>query len=124
MATQCVANLLVWLGLVEPPEVAKVDDGAELRIAGIWSLANRGFSGRVDAVDEMVLAKEALRLPPRERALLADSLLASLDSEEFKKIETEWVGEADERLKAYRKGELTAEDGPEVLKSLKDQYGK
>ena len=69
-------------------------------------------------MDEMILEKEALRLPPRERALLADSLLSSLDDEATRRIESEWVGEADERLKAHRKGEIPAVDGPGVLKSI------
>jgi len=75
-------------------------------------------------MDEMILEKEALRLPPRERALLADSLLSSLDDDVTRRIEAEWVNEADDRLKAHRKGEIPAVDGPKVLKSIRDQYGK
>ncbi len=75
-------------------------------------------------MDEMILEKEALRLPARERALLADSLLASLDDEATRKIEADWVSEADSRLEGYRKGDVSASDGPGVLRSLKDKYGK
>jgi hypothetical protein len=75
-------------------------------------------------MDEMILEKEALRLPPRERALLADSPLSSLDDEVTRQIETEWVGEAEDRLKAHRKREIPTVDGPCVLKFIRDQYGK
>ena len=75
-------------------------------------------------MDEMILEKEALRLPPRERALLADSLLSSLDEDVTRQIEADWVGEADNRLEAHQKGEIPAVDGPTVLKSIRGQYGK
>lgn len=75
-------------------------------------------------MDEMILQKEALRLPPGERALLADALLGSLDNDETRAIEAEWVAEAEARLDAYAKGELDASDGPSVMRSLKAKYGK
>ena len=67
------------------------------------------------ATSELTSSKSSrreVRLPPRERALLADSLLPSLDDEATRRIEAEWVSEADERLKAHRKGEIPAVDGP------------
>ena len=75
-------------------------------------------------MDEASLQKEAMRLPPRERALLADALIVSLDDEEAKANEAVWVAEAEDRLDAYRKGELEARDGPGVIDSLKSKYGK
>ena len=75
-------------------------------------------------MDEAILQKEALRLPSRERALLADALMVSLDDDKTREIEAEWVGEADDRLDAYRKGEMGSADGTGVLKSIRDEYGK
>ena len=75
-------------------------------------------------MDEMILQKEALRLPPGERALLADALLGSLDSEETRAIESAWVAEAEDRLDAYSNGKLESADGPGLLESLKARYPK
>jgi hypothetical protein len=52
-------------------------------------------------VDEMILEREAMRLPPRERALLADALLGSLDDEATREIQTAWAREAADRLEAF-----------------------
>lgn len=78
----------------------------------------------VGGMDEAILSKKALRLPAKERALLADALLVSLDDDATKVIEAEWVSEAEDRLGAYRRGELKSKDGSSVLKSLKEKYGK
>lgn len=75
-------------------------------------------------MDEAILSKEALRLPARERALLADALLVSLDDEATKRIEAEWVAEAENRLDSYRNGKIESSDGPSVLKSVREKYGK
>ena len=76
------------------------------------------------SMDESVLQREALRLPPAERALLADALLTSLDGEATRAIESEWVSEADDRLAEYEAGRIESKDGPSVLGSLKNKYGK
>lgn len=75
-------------------------------------------------MDEVILKDEALRLPTRERALLAEALLDSLDSEETREIESAWAKEADSRQEAYRKGEIKSEEANEVIRELRDRYGK
>ena len=75
-------------------------------------------------MDEMILEREAMRLPPRERALLADALLGSLDDEATREIQAAWTREATDRLEAFRRGELAALDGPEVLRELRACYEK
>jgi putative addiction module component (TIGR02574 family) len=75
-------------------------------------------------MDEVILEQEAMRLPARARALLADALLGSLDDEAAREIETEWVQEAEARLEAYRRGEISALDGPKVLQDLRDRLGR
>ena len=47
------------------------------------------------------LAKEALSLPSKERATLADTLLVSLDRPD-PEIDAVWKVEAENRLKAYK----------------------
>jgi len=75
-------------------------------------------------MDEMILEREAMRLPPRERALLADALLGSLDDEATREIQAAWAKEAVDRLEAFHRGEITAVDGPEALRELRARYEK
>jgi putative addiction module component (TIGR02574 family) len=65
------------------------------------------------ATPESIL-KEALSLKPTERAKLIDILLSSLDTPD-EKIEKLWAEEAENRLEAYERGELTAVSLEEVL---------
>jgi hypothetical protein len=60
-----------------------------------------------------------MRLPPKDRALLADALLVSLDDDTVRAVEAAWIAEADARLAAYRRGEIEARDGPTVLRELR-----
>jgi hypothetical protein len=75
-------------------------------------------------MDEAILEKEAMRLPARARALLADALLGSLDDEAAREIERAWVEEADARLESYRRGEIAALNGPTVFRDLRERSGK
>jgi putative addiction module component (TIGR02574 family) len=54
------------------------------------------------------LLKEALSLPPGERAEIAERLLSSLDSPERRRIDALWTTEAEDRLDAYEQGEIKA----------------
>ena len=74
-------------------------------------------------MDEVILEQEAMRLPARARALLADALLRSLDDEAAHEVEAAWAREADARLEAYRRGEIAGLDGPTVLHDLRDRLG-
>jgi hypothetical protein len=65
-----------------------------------------------------------MRLPLRERALLADALLVSLDDEWVRDIEAVWAQEAEERLEAYHRGKSTAVEGRLVLREIRDRYAK
>jgi putative addiction module component (TIGR02574 family) len=75
-------------------------------------------------MDQAILEHEVMRLPARERALLADALLGSLDDEAAREIETAWAREAEVRLEAYHRGELAAVDGPAVFRDLRSRLGK
>jgi hypothetical protein len=72
-------------------------------------------------MDEVILEQEAMRLPARARALLADALLGSLEDEAAQEIERAWVEEADARLESHRRGEIAALDGPNVLRDLRER---
>ena len=61
------------------------------------------------------LLKQALSLPPTEKAELVDRLLSSLD-EPNKEIDALWAKEAENRIEAYERGELKAVSLEEVLR--------
>jgi putative addiction module component (TIGR02574 family) len=60
------------------------------------------------------LSMQARKLSPVERLELVDDLLASLD-ESDPKIDGLWAKEAEDRLAAYRRGEIKAVPLQEVL---------
>ena len=59
------------------------------------------------------IESQALQLPPGERALLAQHLIASLDDEN--EIEQAWGDEVERRWKGLVSGEVTAIPVAEVL---------
>ena len=75
-------------------------------------------------MESAILAKEALRLTPFERAQIIDALWQSLDPAEQKAIDQAWLKESQDRLKAFRAGELKAVDGEETIRSIADELGK
>jgi len=60
------------------------------------------------------LSQLAAKLPPSERLQLIEEILASLDRPD-PEIVSAWAKEADDRLAAYRRGELSAVDDNEVF---------
>ena len=62
---------------------------------------------------------DALSLPPRSRAKLAEQLLESLDDPKQKEIDRLWADEVENRIDAYEKGELKAIPGEEVFRRMK-----
>lgn len=65
------------------------------------------------------VVSDALSLPPRSRAKLAEQLLESLDEPKQKKIDRLWADEVEDRIDAYERGELRAIPGQEVFRRLK-----
>lgn len=74
-------------------------------------------------MDQAILEGEAMRLPPQERALLADALLESLDDETARTIADLWTTEAEARLDAFHRGVLESIDGPQFLRKLREGLG-
>lgn len=75
-------------------------------------------------MDQAILEREALKLPPHERALLADALLGSLDDESVRITEEACAREAEDRYQAYVQGEVHASDGPTVFQRLRQRQAK
>jgi putative addiction module component (TIGR02574 family) len=63
------------------------------------------------------ILKEALHLPPDERAQLAESLFSSLKISE-ENLDRMWAKEADSRIDAYERGELRAIPAEKVFEKL------
>ena len=65
------------------------------------------------------VVNDALSLPPRSRAKLAEKLLESLDNPRQQEIDRLWAEEVEDRIDAYEKGYLKAVPGKEVFRRLK-----
>jgi hypothetical protein len=72
--------------------------------------------------DVAVIERQALALTVAERALLADRLLQTLDSEDVAHME-QWGAEADRRLLAFERGEIDAIDGPGAVAAIRRRLG-
>ncbi len=68
------------------------------------------------------IEEEIFTLPPIARASLAEKLLSSLDTTKQSAIDQKWAAEAEDRLKAYKRGELKAVDASEVIARLEKKY--
>ena len=60
---------------------------------------------------------QALELPSNDRAALVEGLIASLDKPD-PALDAMWLKEAEDRLAAYRTGELDAIDADRVFAEL------
>ena len=72
-------------------------------------------------MDSAILANEALKLPPSERAQIIDALWRSFDPAEQDAIDRAWLLESQDRLAAFRAGQLTAINGEEALRAIEDE---
>ena len=70
------------------------------------------------------LLSEVLSLPVEDRAELADILLRSLNSAIDPEIEKLWIKEAEERVEAYKKGEIKTIDNDDFIRKLRKRINK
>jgi putative addiction module component (TIGR02574 family) len=54
------------------------------------------------------VVSEAMALPPKSKAKLAEMLLASLDDAEQREIDAAWAKEAEDRIDAFEAGKARA----------------
>ena len=64
------------------------------------------------------LIAEAKKLTPVERIELIDEVLATLEPDQAE-VDRLWVIEVNDRLEAFKRGEITARDAREVLAELR-----
>jgi putative addiction module component (TIGR02574 family) len=62
---------------------------------------------------------EALKLPSKERAILAEHLIESLDSIDNAENERLWVEEAERRFQEFKKGNVPARPVEDALRDAK-----
>ena len=70
--------------------------------------------------EEQQLLEEALALPAKVRAEMAEKLFASLEDPEISEIDRAWAEECDRRMAAIESGEEELIDGAEIRKLLRD----
>ncbi len=61
---------------------------------------------------------EALELPPVERAELVENLLTSFEFQSREKIDALWAEEAEDRIDAFERGEMTAIPAKDVFAEI------
>ena len=61
------------------------------------------------------IEREAMALPPKERAALVEHLLATLDDGEDVDAEEAWLAEAERRYQEYRAGRMKATAADQAL---------
>ncbi len=64
------------------------------------------------------ILEEALSLPPKERAEIAERILSSLDLATQQENDRLWAKEVESRIDAYERGELKAVPADEVFKRI------
>jgi len=64
-----------------------------------------------------------MQLTARERAELLDWLWESLQPETAIQIQERWAAEAEERIDAVDRGELSTTDGPTAMEELRRSLG-
>jgi len=89
-------------------------DAALLEIAGLADELPSDLS-----INHGEIQDGALHLSPKEKAALIDLLWDSLGREELLQLERKWAIEAEDRVDAFERGELLAENGPDALKILR-----
>jgi len=66
--------------------------------------------------------EEALRLDPRERALLAEHLINSLDENDDPEAERLWIEEAERRYKEYKECSIKAKTAEMVMREARNKF--
>ena len=64
------------------------------------------------------ILREALDLPPVDRAELVEQILASFEFPARKDIDAAWGREAEDRIDAYERGEIGSSPASEVFREI------
>ena len=72
-------------------------------------------------VQSQEVLREALDLPPLERAELVEQILASFDFPARKKIDALWAKKVEDRIDAYERGDIGAVPAKDVFDRIDRQ---
>ncbi len=64
--------------------------------------------------------EQAMKLPVKDRAMLAEHLISSLDELNTAENERMWVEEATARYEAYKRGEVESYPAEEAIREIRD----
>lgn len=67
------------------------------------------------------ILRDALDLPPTDRAELVEQILASFDFPARKDIDAAWAREAEDRIDAYERGDIASSPADDVFKDIDRQ---
>ena len=70
------------------------------------------------------ITEEAIKLPPASRALLADKLVQSLESEDPDEIQQLWSAEAIRRRDEIRSGQVQPIPGEHLIEEVRRLVGR
>jgi putative addiction module component (TIGR02574 family) len=70
------------------------------------------------------ILREALDLPHIDRAELVEQILASFEFPGRKDIDAAWGREAEDRIDAYKRGEIGSSPASEVFREIDHQAGQ
>ena len=89
-------------------------------------LGDRDHSDTTDLLDAgfQEILDLALSRSPVEREILADHLLASLDTPDQKEIDAAWAEEAERRMREIDEGKVELIDGELVMEELRARFTK
>lgn len=73
------------------------------------------------STDLKELEEKAMRLPPRQRAELAERLISSLDRLDDAEYEHLWVEEAARRYQEYEKGNISSRSAEDVFRNARNK---
>ena len=67
------------------------------------------------------LTEEALRLPPEERVVLAESLLLTIDEKHDRLVDEGIMAELERRLQDFREGKVKGIPAEEAFRRIREQ---
>ena len=69
------------------------------------------------------IERKAIRLPAKDRELLAERLIQSLDNAPLTEVDEAWVKEAERRFSAYRRGQRQGVPAGRAFRQIRMDLG-
>ena len=69
------------------------------------------------------LERKAIRLPVKEREILAERLIKSVEGVPLTEVEEAWVKEAERRFKAWRRGDRKGVSAKRAFRQIRKDLG-